>query len=260
MINTEDIEYIYFVGVGGIGMSAIARYFNMNGKHVAGYDRVSTPLTDALTREGISIHFTDDISAIPKDFLISGSLLVVYTPAIPESHSELRYFRQNGIPMLKRSELLGIISKDKTGIAVAGTHGKTSVSTMLAEILNHSDEPANAFLGGISKNLGSNLLLNKKSQRFILEADEFDRSFLQLYPRFALITSMDADHLDIYKDFSSLRKTFEEFIGQVQKGGKLILKKGLRIESAPAGVEKFSYDLEDSNADFLCQRHKKKRI
>jgi UDP-N-acetylmuramate--alanine ligase len=258
MINTEDIEYIYFVGVGGIGMSAIARYFNMNGKHVAGYDRVSTPLTDALTREGISIHFTDDISAIPKDFLISGSLLVVYTPAIPESHSELRYFRQNGIPMLKRSELLGIISKDKTGIAVAGTHGKTSVSTMLAEILNHSDEPANAFLGGISKNLGSNLLLNKKSQRFILEADEFDRSFLQLYPRFALITSMDADHLDIYKDFSSLRKTFEEFIGQVQKGGKLILKKGLKIESAPAGVEKFSYDLEDSNADFYARDIKRK--
>ncbi len=251
MIKLENIEYIYFIGIGGIGMSALARYFNLNGKRVAGYDRVSTALTDNLTREGMSIHFNDDIEAVPKEFLNRDSALVVYTPAIPESHSEFRYFRQNGYSLLKRSELLGMITRDKTGIAIAGTHGKTSVSTMLAEILNYSGQPANAFLGGISKNLGSNLLLNKTSDRFVVEADEFDRSFLQLYPRFALVSSMDEDHLDIYKDYNHLRESFEKFITQVQKGGKIILKKGLTIET-PDEREIFTYALEDDKADFYA--------
>ena len=238
------IENIYFVGIGGIGMSALARYFKLKGKIVAGYDRTPTEITDSLIQEGIAVHFTDDVNAIPIAFKNPENTLVVYTPAIPKNHSELCYFQQNGYQVLKRSEVLGHVTNDSFCFAVAGTHGKTTTSSILAHILVYSGTSVSAFLGGIAENFNSNIII-KGSDYTVVEADEFDRSFLRLSPNIACITSMDADHLDIYGDAAHLIEGFGEFAKKIKKGGSLILRNGLTI----AGLEYETYGLDD-DADY----------
>ncbi|MFA8435595.1 MAG: UDP-N-acetylmuramate--L-alanine ligase [Marinifilaceae bacterium] len=246
-MNINTFENIYFVGIGGIGMSAIARYFKSQGKRVAGYDRTATQLTRALKEEGICITFEDGEDQIPQEFRSSEKTLVVYTPAIPAEHQQLSFFQQGGFPLFKRSQVLGLISDNLKGIGIAGTHGKTTVSTMTAHILKQSHLDCNAFLGGISRNYESNLLLSADSPWVVLEADEFDRSFLQLHPHVAVVTSMDADHLDIYGDKGELEKTFFQYIDQIRPEGKLVYKKGLPIQVE--NRETYTYALED-DADF----------
>ena len=189
---------VYFIGIGGIGMSAIARYFKFKGLRVSGYDRTPSPLTDRLQAEGIEVHFKDDVSCIPED---ASETLVIYTPAVPDTLEELKYVRENGYRVVKRSKALGEITAGQTCLAVAGTHGKTTTSTLIAHILTEGANGCSAFLGGISKNYGTNLLMSH-TPTVVAEADEFDRSFLQLHPAIAAITSMDADHLDIYGDLA----------------------------------------------------------
>ncbi|PID91453.1 MAG: UDP-N-acetylmuramate--L-alanine ligase, partial [Bacteroidetes bacterium] len=245
----KDLDRVYFIGVGGIGMSALARYFLSQGKHVAGYDRVSTPLTEELAREGIEIHFEDDEDLIPLPFRRPEACLVVYTPAVPDRHRELNYFRTKGFRITKRAAALGEVFNSGRGIGVAGTHGKTSISTILTHIVSRSELGCNAFLGGIGKNSGSNFHLDPDSELMIAEADEFDRSFLALCPEIAVLSSMDADHLDIYGDEDSIRKGFEAYIAQIRKGGKLVIKTGLEA-AVPPGIEVFSYGLSGEEADY----------
>ncbi|MDR3093628.1 MAG: UDP-N-acetylmuramate--L-alanine ligase [Bacteroidales bacterium] len=240
----------YFIGIGGIGMSALARYFKAKGSELCGYDRTETPLTQALIAEGIPVHYRDDITAIPDSFKSDkNGTLVVYTPAVPASHSEMNWFRDKGYRLMKRSEVLGIISEAKETIAVSGTHGKTSVSTMTAHILTETGVGCDAFLGGISKNYGTNLLLQEDSALVVAEADEYDRSFLHLHPQIAVVTAMDADHLDIYGTHEELKKAFGQFVAQTKQGGYLLAKYGLEI-NAPAKVRKYTYSLDDPQADF----------
>ncbi len=241
-----DIHRVYFLGIGGIGMSALARYFLASGKVVAGYDRVATPFTEQLISEGMQIHFEDSISLIPDEFRDHRSTMVVYTPAIPGSHSELRYFKTHGYNLLKRAAVLGNIMKDHKGIAVAGTHGKTTISTMIAHIFTQSGIGCNAFLGGISKNFKSNLVLEKKSDYFIAEADEFDRSFLTLFPDYAVVTSMDDDHMDIYGDRKNLIASFNQFVSQIKPSGILILKNSVSLQ-VPSGIKTFRYALDETS-------------
>jgi len=244
-----NLESVYFIGVGGIGMSALARYFVSQGKAVAGYDRVSTALTDQLTREGIDIHFEDRSQLIPRDFRNPDRTLVIYTPAIPEKHQQLNYFRKGGFRVIKRSVALGEVFNAGRGIGVAGTHGKTSISTMLAHVLHTSTLGCNAFLGGISKNSSSNLYLDPASKVIVAEADEYDRSFLTLNPEVAVVSSMDADHLDIYHNEENLRLAFEKYIGQIREKGKLIYKFGL-TPALPYHVEHFTYSVDQKEADY----------
>ena len=236
--------YIYFIGIGGIGMSAIARYYKHRGAVVSGYDKTESDLTRALISEGIGVHYSDDIDYIPKDI---ENTLVIYTPAIPEDLMELRYVREKGYRVIKRSKILGEISAGQKCLAIAGTHGKTTTSTLLAHILTESGEGCSAFLGGISKNYDTNLLLGK-TDIIVAEADEFDRSFLQLHPETAVITSMDADHLDIYSDIDNLKDAFREFASQTS--GCLIVKKGLDISEKDTGAQLLTYSYDDSSADF----------
>ena len=197
-MNLDTIKSIYFVGAGGIGMSALVRYFLSKGKFVAGYDRTATELTDALIAEGAHINYEDDVNAIPMECKNINSTLVVLTPAVPHEHSELTYFRENGFEIQKRAQVLGTITHNSKGLCVAGTHGKTTTSTMIAHLFNQSHVGCNAFLGGISKNSGTNLLVSQSSPYTVIEADEFDRSFHWLTPYMSVITSADPDHLDIY--------------------------------------------------------------
>ncbi|MBN2173243.1 MAG: UDP-N-acetylmuramate--L-alanine ligase [Bacteroidales bacterium] len=231
------MKNIYFLGIGGIGMSALARYFKLLGKIVSGYDRTQTELTDQLQAEGIEIHFEDNLNLIPENIE-----LVIVTPAIPKSLKELQFLREKEIPVLKRAEALGWITDRKKTIAVSGTHGKTSVSAMIAHILHHSKLGCHAFLGGIAKNYNSNLILSKKTEWVVAEADEFDRSFLHLNPDIEIITSMDADHLDIYGTLQNLTDSFSQFAGKIRKNGILLLKKGLQL------------NLPDLR-DFTCYRY-----
>lgn len=230
-------------------MSALARYFLSQEKAVAGYDRVSTPLTDQLQREGIGIHFEDLPELIPPSFRNPERTLVVYTPAVPEQHRQLNYFKRRGFRVIKRSVALGEVFNTGTGIGISGTHGKTSISTMLAHILHGTPMGCNAFLGGISKNNGSNLYLDPNSRVIIAEADEFDRSFLTMFPHVAVVSSMDADHLDIYHSVENIRKGFETFISQIRDKGKLIYKLGLG-PAIPDHVERYTYHLKDTRADY----------
>ena len=255
-MNSEQFKYntIYFLGVGGIGMSALARFFNKMGKKVAGYDRVSTPLTQALEKEGISIHYTDDVKAIDSIYLSPKETLVVYTPAIPKEHTEWNYFKTEGFRILKRAEVLGLISKASKTLAVAGTHGKTTISTMTAHLLNCSKLKANGFLGGISKNFDSNLVLAENTDFVVTEADEFDRSFLQLFPYKALISSMDADHLDIYGAKEQLQESFFEFINQIEEEGCLVQKIGLPFPEN--SVKRYTYAVDNESADFYARNIK----
>ncbi len=249
MKNLQNIKNVYFLGIGGIGMSALARYFKYTGRNVAGYDRTSTALTKTLQDEGIDVHFEDDIRNIPKNWNPVNTL-AVFTPALPDDHQELSWFREKPIGLLKRAKVLGLICNEKSGIAISGTHGKTTVSTMVATILNKTPQGCGAFLGGISKNFNSNLLLPKEDSPWIVaEADEFDRSFLHLQPQLALITSIDADHLDIYGDKEKIVDSFEKFISQIKPDGMLVVKKGVEIDLDKTKAKVFSYSLNE-NADF----------
>ena len=230
-MNINSIYNVFFVGIGGIGMSAIARYFVALGKNVAGYDKTPSLITSDLEILGVEIHFEDDIKNIPISYLNKEKTLVIFTPAIPKNHSELAYFKENNFNVLKRAQVLGMISKNTFCLAVAGTHGKTTTSAILGHIMKSVN--ATSFLGGISENYNSNLLLGE-DKIWVVEADEFDRSFLQLHPNIACITSMDADHLDIYKEATALEESFIAFSKQVSE--TLIIAKGLPIKGLTYAV------------------------
>lgn len=235
---------IYFIGIGGIGMSALARYFVANGNTVAGYDKTPSDITNALIDMGVAIHFNDTVDAIPDLYKNPEETLIVYTPAIPKTHKGLNYFIANNFEIKKRSETLGDITRDTFCFAVAGTHGKTTTTSILGHLLKECDVEMTAFLGGISENYNSNLILNGTKVTAV-EADEFDRSFLTLSPDFACITSMDADHLDIYGDASELIKTFIDFSKKIKPNGKLFVKNGLPIKGITYGIE--------DNSDYAAQ-------
>jgi UDP-N-acetylmuramate--alanine ligase len=232
-------------------MSALARYFNRQGHVVAGYDRTQTPLTSQLVDEGMLVHYADHVSLIPGGFDDPEITLVVYTPAIPGDHAEMNFFKQKGFTMLKRAEVLGLVSKDMHGMAMAGTHGKTTTSTLAAHLLMQAGQGCYAFLGGIAKNYGQNYLYTENSDLMVLEADEYDRSFLHLSPGIAVITSIDPDHLDIYGSFENVVESFNLFVQKIKSGGSLFYRKGLEKHlSFPDQVKAFSYALDDESADY----------
>ena len=245
------MKSVYFIGIGGIGMSAGARYFKAKGFAVSGYDKTPSELTEALQKEGIDVHYNDDISRIPRD---KENTLVVYTPAIPAELEELKYVMSEGYRVVKRSRMLGEIADGLHCLAVSGTHGKTTTSTLLAHIFTDSSAGCNAFLGGISKNYDTNLLLSDNNV-IVAEADEFDRSFLQLHPDYAVITAMDADHLDIYGDLSHVQEAFKAFASQVKKA--VIVKQGLDITPADTKAKILHYSFDDVRADFHAENLKK---
>lgn len=252
-MDLHTVTALYFVGAGGIGMSALIRYFLANGKQVGGYDKTPSELTAALIREGAAIHYTDDMALVEDCFLSPEHTLVVYTPAIPDSHTELTYFRTHGFQVVKRAQLLGEITRCNRGLCVAGTHGKTTTSSMLAHILKQSHVDCNAFLGGILKGYESNLMLSKKSNLTVIEADEFDRSFHWLRPYMAVITSADPDHLDIYGTAEAYRESFEHFTSLISPDGVLLMKKGVLV--APRlqeNVRLFTYSATEK-ADFYAE-------
>lgn len=227
----EDIKNVYFVGIGGIGMSALARYFKAIGCHVAGYDRTPSALTEKMKQgERIEVNYRDEEAEIGLRYRDKANTLVVYTPAIPQDSKQLNYFRSNGFSLHKRSEVLGLLSRTGKALCVAGTHGKTTTTTLLAFLLKNSRIGCNAFLGGISMNFGTNLLIDRYSEYIVVEADEFDRSFLHLFPYIAAITAMDEDHLDIYGNKANLIEAFEEFAERTREEGKILLKAGLKLE------------------------------
>ncbi len=241
---------IYFLGIGGIGMSALARLFIHDGYRVGGYDRTKTPLTKRLEAEGADIHYTDSIEAIAPHFLDKQTTTVIFTPAIPKDHTEYNYFIDNGFKVVKRSQMLGLISEGKYVMAVAGTHGKTSTSTLIAWLNSSAEEQGSAVLGGISKNFDSNLVLGD-GKRLTVEADEFDRSFLRLKPDVAVITSADADHLDIYGTHEAVKEAFSQFIGLIKSGGSLILKQGVDVAVTNSEINVYSYSY-NTKADFYA--------
>ena len=249
----------YFLGIGGIGMSALARYFNLQGASVYGYDRTCSDLTRALQSEGMAVHYTDSIDEIPAEVKSAkDETIVVITPAIPKDNTEYIYFKNNGFTILKRAQVLGLICKDKTTVAIAGTHGKTSTTTFTSFLLNKSSKGCNAFLGGISKNFNSNFVYDGNSELIAVEADEFDRSFHNLYPSTAVITAMDADHLDIYGTHEAVIESFYQFARQIQQNGTLIHKLGLNFEPIKQDLENhnvtvYTYALQDASADFYMK-------
>ena len=233
-MNLNQIHNVYFIGIGGIGMSALARYFQNIGKKVSGYDKTPTMLTNELKASGMDIHFEDNINLIPKDFYIENTLVII-TPAVPVTHSEWNYFLERDYVVKKRAEVLGIITKDTFCFAVAGTHGKTTTSSILGHILYESGADVTAFLGGIVENYHSNLIGSGKTVT-VVEADEFDRSFLHLHPDIACVTSMDADHLDIYGDATAIEDSFREFANKVADKNQLFVPKGLPLEGLTIGI------------------------
>ena len=234
-MNLNQIKNVYFIGIGGIGMSALARYFKFIGKNVAGYDKTHTHLTGELEESGIAIHFEDDVKLIGKEYLNKENTLVVITPAVPKQHAEWNFFLDNGFTVKKRAEVLGIITKDTFCFAVAGTHGKTTTSSILGHVLYESGADVTAFLGGIVENYNSNLIGSGKTVT-VVEADEFDRSFLHLHPNIACVTSMDADHLDIYGDKASIEASFIEFANKIEDKTKLFVTNGLPLKAITVGV------------------------
>ena len=243
LINIHDINKAYFIGIGGIGMSAIARYFKSRGASVSGYDKTPTSLTEQLIAEGIDVHFTDDVALFPQD-----ADLVVYTPAIPADSAILNWCKSNKISLLKRSDVLQIISKDTYNICVAGTHGKTTTSTMVAHLLRDSGFGCNAFLGGIASNYQTNFWSDPNPVA-VIEADEYDRSFLKLYPNVISISAMDPDHLDIYHTAKEMEDAFVQFTLNLKPGGLLLAKKGIQREAELKGYPHQSYHLTDELAD-----------
>ena len=243
----EEWKSVYMVGAGGIGMSALARYFLQSGCRVYGYDRTPSPLTRQLEEEGVVLHYSEDVSQVPEQVG-----LVVYTPAVPASHAELRLLRERGVPCMKRAEVLGVISRNRYTVALAGTHGKTSM-TALTALLLRGDTPITAFIGGIASNFGSNLVNDEGAGPLVVEADEFDRSFLHLHPDVAVVSAVDADHLDIYGTVGALREAFDEFSRQIKPGGYLVTKPELRgLFHTTASV--CTYSLHDASADFGVER------
>jgi UDP-N-acetylmuramate--alanine ligase len=254
-VNIKTLKNIYFLGIGGIGMSAIARWFIANGYTLAGYDKTATPLTNALQAEGVPVHFSDDVALIPSEFLANpAETLIVYTPAIPKDHQEFNYLKNSGFTLMKRSQVLGLLTQNFFTIAVAGTHGKTTTSSMVAHILKQAGKNITAFLGGITQNYGTNFLINDGSENVIcvVEADEFDRSFLTLFPDLTIVTSTDADHLDIYGDHSKLMESFQLFVSQIKEGGKLYQYQGIQLQGFTKNQSQvFGLDTGDFKADNL---------
>lgn len=241
----EQQKAVYFLGIGGIGMSALARYFKAKGLIVAGYDRTSSLLTRELESEGISIHYVDDVALIPEEFRDPKSTMVVYTPAVPSDMSELVWLREQGFNICKRSQALGEVTRMQKAICVSGTHGKTTTSTMITHLLHNSTVKCNAFLGGISKNFDRNILLSDESCLVVIEADEYDRSFFTLTPYMAVVTAVDADHLDIYGTEKEYRAAFEEFVSLIQPNGVLLMKDSLPISPClQKGVKLYTYSIE----------------
>jgi UDP-N-acetylmuramate--alanine ligase len=248
MSKEYKISSVYLIGIGGIGMSALAKYYRQNGLVVAGYDRTQSPITDMLDEIGIDVHFNDDVNSIPSEFTAGKEgKLVIFTPAVPKDHAELNFLKNQGHKVIKRSEALGNISASHRTIAVAGTHGKTTTSSILAHILKQSKLDCTAFLGGMSTNYNSNFLSSTSSPLMVVEADEYDRSFLKLSPEMAIVTSMDPDHLDIYGDAEELNRSFEEFASNLGINGTLIFKKGLPLKNGL--YKKLTYSINES-ADY----------
>ena len=246
-MNIKDIKAIYFIGAGGIGMSAIARYFIKKGYVVGGYDKTPSELTRRLEKEGMLIHYEENVDEIPHACKKKESCLVVYTPAIPETHLELQYFRENGFDIQKRAQVLGTLTQSHKGLCVAGTHGKTTTSTMCAHIMHQSHLDCNAFLGGISKNYGTNYILSD-SDFVVIEADEFDRSFHWLRPWMSVITATDPDHLDIYGTKEAYLESFRHYSSLIQPGGTLIIHRGLEMqEQLQPGVKRYDYGLNEGD-------------
>lgn len=252
-MDINNVKSVYFVGAGGIGMSALIRYFLSKGKRVGGYDKTPSALTKELWKEGADIHYEDRVDRIGEAFRSPRETLVVYTPAVPESHTELTYFRQHGFEVMKRAQVLGEITRSARGLCVAGTHGKTTTSSMLAHLLKCSHVDCNAFLGGILKPYESNLMLSDKSDLTVIEADEFDRSFHWLTPYMAVITSADPDHLDIYGTAEAYRESFEKFTSLIRPDGCLLIKKGIRVTPRLRdGVREYTYSVTEK-ADFYAE-------
>ena len=244
---------VYFLGIGGIGMSALARYFNYHGLKVGGYDKTQSALIEKLIEEGCQVHFDDLGNKIPKHFNNPDNTLIVYTPAIPKNHKELNFFKENNFKIFKRAEVLGILTRQSKGLCVAGTHGKTTTSSMLAHILDHSSWKCNAFLGGIATNFNSNLVLSESSDLTVIEADEFDRSFLHLSPFASIVTSVDADHLDIYGNEDQFVEGFRQYAMKTDVNGYLIQKEGLKLNSLSKTV---TYSYNSTTADYSVQNLK----
>jgi UDP-N-acetylmuramate--alanine ligase len=248
-VDLKEVKYVYFLGIGGIGMSALARWFKVNSYSVAGYDRTPTPLTDELEREGIPVHFDDAVENIPAEVVTNPvQTLVVYTPAIPKNHLEFNFLIEKGYSLQKRSQVLGLLTANLFTVAVAGTHGKTTTSSMVAHILKHAGRNCTAFLGGITQNYQTNMLLNNEGEGLedvicVVEADEYDRSFLTLHPDLAIVTSTDADHLDIYGDKDALRQSFRDFVGQIKPEGKLFIRDGLHLLENGTKIQYEEYSL-----------------
>lgn len=251
----DNIKHIYFLGIGGIGMSNLARYFMSKGKKVAGYDKTETELTRNLSQEGAAIHYDDAVDHIPDYCKDKDTTLVVYTPAVPSDNAEVGYFRENGFKMQKRAQVLGLITQNSKALCCAGTHGKTTTSSMLAHILNVSRIGCNAFLGGILKNYGTNLILSETSDYTVVEADEYDRSFHWLHPYMALITSVDPDHLDIYGTEEEYLKSFEKFTTLIQSGGALVMKHNIKL-SPQISKDVRLYTYSENKGDFHAQNIK----
>lgn len=251
----DNIKSVYFLGIGGIGMSNLARYFLSKGKKVAGYDKTETTLTQTLIEEGASVHYDDNATNIPSDFTDKNSTLVVYTPALPTDSPELVYFQENNFDLKKRAQVLGLITQNSKALCCAGTHGKTTTSSMLAHILKNSHLDCNAFLGGILKNYSSNLMLSDTSEFTVVEADEYDRSFHWLHPYMALITSVDPDHLDIYGTEAEYLKSFEKFTSLIQSGGALVMKHNIKLSpQLVPGVKLYTYSIH--KGDFHAENIK----
>ena len=247
-MNIHTIKSVYFIGAGGIGMSALVRFFLSKGKEVSGYDRTPTELTERLNQEGASIHYEDNVKLIPQNFIDKETTLIIYTPAVPDSHTELTFFREHGFNIMKRSQVLGMLTKTGKGLCVAGTHGKTTTSTMAAHLLHQSHVGCNAFLGGISKNYDTNLLLSDTSDYIVIEADEFDRSFHWLTPYASVITATDADHLDIYGTKEAYLESFQHYTTLIQPGGALILHEGLELQpKLQEGVRQYTYSKDSGD-------------
>ena len=247
-MDVNTIKAVYFIGAGGIGMSALVRYFLSKGKKVGGYDKTPTELTHKLQDEGANIHYEENISLIPDICRNSETTLVIYTPAIPAEHKELKYFQANNFEIQKRAQVLGMLTRTEKGICVAGTHGKTTTSTMTAYLMDHSHVGCNAFLGGISKNYSTNLLLSDKSEFVVIEADEFDRSFHWLTPYATVVTATDSDHLDIYGTHEAYLESFRKYTSLIRPDGFLIMKKG--IDMTPGiqqGVTVYTYSATEGD-------------
>lgn len=247
-MNVNTLKAVYFIGAGGIGMSALVRYFLSKGKKVAGYDRTPSELTQKLNEEGAAIHYEENTALIPDDFKQPETTLIIYTPAIPANHQELTYFRENGFEIQKRAQVLGMLTRTERGMCVAGTHGKTTTSTMAAHLLHQSHVTCNAFLGGISKNYGTNLLLSDKSDLVVIEADEFDRSFHWLTPYTTVITATDSDHLDIYGTHEAYVESFRKYTSLIRPDGYLIIKKGIDLQpDVQPGVTVYTYSNDEGD-------------